>query len=85
MYMYERCLDNECYLIVCSFSRLPVKPKKPEKFWGKHGELVISNYPQDKIAEKEGFTGHIQKEVEDFEYRHGYFRPYETRVYLYHF
>ena len=30
IYMYERSLGNEAYLIICSFSRLPVKPKKPE-------------------------------------------------------
>ncbi|RKM62035.1 alpha-glucosidase [Butyrivibrio sp. CB08] len=46
IYMYERCLDDEAYLVICSFSRLPVKPKKPEKFRGKRGELVLCNYEQ---------------------------------------
>ncbi len=46
IFMYERCLDKEAYLVICSFSRLPVKPKKPEKYKGKRGELVLCNYEQ---------------------------------------
>ena len=46
IYMYERCLGDESYLIICSFSRLPVKPKKPEKYKGVHGELILCNYKE---------------------------------------
>ena len=45
IFMYERSLDDESYLIICSFSRFKVHVRLPEKFKGKKGTLVLSNYP----------------------------------------
>ena len=99
IYMYERYLDGESYLVICSFSRLPVKAHKPEKFAGKRGKLVLCNYPdlagskgkpvQDhKKNEKSLLTSgdiieNIQQELNELELKKGYLRPYETRVYRY--
>ena len=67
IYMYERFIDGESYLIICSFSKSFVKARKPKKFAGKHGELVLCNYPGK-------WTDPHKK---------GLLRPYETRVYRY--
>ncbi len=69
IYMYERSLNGESYLIICSFSRLPVKAHKPEKFVGKRGKLMLCNYPT--------LSGTKTRTMR------GYFRPYETRIYRY--
>ena len=69
IYMYERSLNGESYLIICSFSRLPVKVHKPEKFVGKRGKLMLCNYPT--------LSGTKTRTMR------GYFRPYETRIYRY--
>ncbi len=83
IYMYERSLNDESYLIICSFSRLPVKPRKPEKFWRRRGELVLCNYTDEERQEKDSFAAFVAQEIEELEHRHGYLRPYETRVYRY--
>ena len=83
IYMYERSLGHESYLIICSFSRLPVKPKKPEKFWGKRGELVLCNYEDNPENDKDSFASFVAREIEELEHRHGYLRPFEVRVYRY--
>lgn len=82
IYMYERSLDGESYLIICSFSRLPVKAHKPSKFAGRHGELVLCNYPKEPVSYN-GVFDHIEQELSEIELRKGYFRPFETRVYRY--
>jgi oligo-1,6-glucosidase len=67
IFMYERSLGKESYLIICSFSRLPVRAHKPEKFKGHKGELVLCNYEgESKLLHKKGLL-----------------RPFETRVYRY--
>ena len=60
IYMYERSLDGESYLVICSFSRLPVRAHKPAKFAGRHGELVLCNYP-DLKADKKHSKKHSEK------------------------
>ena len=82
IYMYERSLDGESYLIICSFSRLPVKAHKPPKFAGRHGELVLCNYPKEPVSYN-GVFDHIEQELSEIELRKGYLRPFETRVYRY--
>ncbi|MCR5403456.1 MAG: alpha-glucosidase [Butyrivibrio sp.] len=89
IYTYERSLGDDSYLIICSFSRLPVKPKKPKKFSGKHGELVLCNYPK-KMNARSGddsagrrVIDKVQGELDEIELKHGFFRPYEVRVYRY--
>lgn len=82
IYMYERSLDGESFLIICSFSRFPQKAHKPKKFAGRHGELVLCNYPKKPINYG-GILGPIEQELSEFELKKGYLRPYETRVYRY--
>lgn len=82
IYMYERSLDGESFLIICSFSRFPQKAHKPKKFAGRHGELVLCNYPKKPINYG-GILGPIEQELSEFELKKGYLRPYETRLYRY--
>ncbi|MBQ7616189.1 MAG: glucohydrolase, partial [Butyrivibrio sp.] len=82
IYMYERSLDGESFLIICSFSRFPQKAHKPKKFAGRHGELVLCNYPKKPINYG-GILGPIEQGLSEFELKKGYLRPYETRVYRY--
>ena len=82
IYMYERSLDGESYLVICSFSRLPVKAHKPPKFAGRHGELVLCNYPKEPVSYN-GVFDHIEHELSEIELQKGYLRPFETRVYRY--
>ncbi len=44
LFVYERVLDNERYLIICSFSRLPYKMRIPKPYKNANGELVLCNY-----------------------------------------
>lgn len=83
IYMYERSLDDESYLVICSFSRFPVKANKPEKFSGCHGELVLCNYPDLKTDPHAGIVGNIHLGLTEQELKKGHLRPYETRVYRY--
>ncbi len=46
IYMYQRSLDDESYLIICSFSRLPVRAHMPSELHGKRKKLILCNYPQ---------------------------------------
>ena len=82
IYMYERSLDGESFLIICSFSRFPQKAHKPKKFAGRHGELVLCNYPKDPI-DYGGLLSHVEHGLSELELKKGYLRPYETRVYKY--
>ena len=82
IYMYERSLDGESFLVICSFSRLPQKAHKPKKFAGRHGELVLCNYPKDPI-DYGGLLSHVEQGLSELELKKGYLRPYETRVYRY--
>ncbi len=97
LYVYERALGNEVYVIVCSFSRLPVKLRLPDKYPESEGELVLCNYPEDAWKYKSVMQQHkgnlrkevdeiveqVQEDVESFELKHGMLRPYEARVYRY--
>jgi oligo-1,6-glucosidase len=46
IYMYQRSLDDESYLIICSFSRLPVRVHLPKELKNKRKKLVLCNYRQ---------------------------------------
>ncbi len=90
IFMYERSLGNESFLVICSFSRLPVRAHKPKKFWGKKGELILCNYEEHPEAHEEAgkaqkIIEHVEIKLSDYEHRKGLLRPYETRVYRYHF
>ena len=95
LFVYERSLGKEVYVIVCSFSRLPVKLCLPSKYPEGEGELVLCNYPDEAwkyksvmevgrhehFKEADEIIDHVQEDVQDFELRHGMMRPYEARVY----
>ena len=51
LYVYERVLDNERYLIICSFSRLPHRMRIPDSYQGKTGELVLCNYSDKPLKD----------------------------------
>ncbi|WP_026495638.1 alpha-glucosidase [Butyrivibrio sp. WCD3002] len=44
IYVYERAYENIRYLIICSFTRLPLTVRIPTEYEGKKGELVLCNY-----------------------------------------
>ncbi len=51
LYIYERVLENERYLIVCSFSRLPHRMRIPDSYKGSTGELVLCNYSDEPLKD----------------------------------
>lgn len=51
LYIYERALNNERYLIICSFSRLPHRMRIPDPYKGKTGELVLCNYSDKPLKD----------------------------------
>ncbi len=50
LYVYERVLNNEKVLVVCSFKENSVKFKAPAGYDLTKGELVLSNYSDNKIV-----------------------------------
>ena len=50
LYVYERVLNNEKLLIVCSFKENSVKFKAPAGYDLTKGELILSNYSDNKIV-----------------------------------
>lgn len=50
LYVYERVLGNEKLLVVCSFKENSVKFKAPAGYDLTKGELVLSNYCDNKIV-----------------------------------
>ena len=50
------------FLIICSFSRLPVKVSIPNKFIGKKGQLMLCNYPDRKQMMSEYIGKHPVKD-----------------------
>ncbi|MBR4668085.1 MAG: alpha-glucosidase [Butyrivibrio sp.] len=95
LYVYERRLGKEVYIILCSFARIPVKLRLPGKLREEDGELVLCNYPEDafkyksvmqrnrRIHSKEvdEVVEKVNEDLQNFELKHGMMRPYEARVY----
>lgn len=50
LYVYERVLNNEKILVICSFKENSVKFKAPAGYDLTKGELVLSNYSDNKIV-----------------------------------
>lgn len=50
LFTYERVLDNEKALVVCSFREGSVKFKAPKGYELEKGELVLSNYKDNRIV-----------------------------------
>ncbi len=48
VYMYDRVYKNISYLIICSFSRIPVMVNLPGSYRKREGILVLSNYEKTK-------------------------------------
>ena len=84
IYMYERKQGKERYLIVCSFSRLPVKPHPPKEYVGHKGKLVLCNYA-GHTRRKNSMWNLAHEYMDQMAVDHGMFRPYEVRVYRYEF
>ncbi|MCR5487697.1 MAG: alpha-glucosidase [Lachnospiraceae bacterium] len=87
IYLYERRLGKMRYLIICSFVRRPVRVRLPEAYQNRRGRLLLCNYP--KTVKKEELNlyapeGDSVKELLVSKIAdHGYFRPYEARVYAF--
>lgn len=95
LFVYERSLNSEVYVIVCSFSRLPVKLRLPDIYPEVSGELVLCNYPEESREERNArkgerakikkdvdeILGPVKEDIESFEIRHGMLRPFEARIY----
>ena len=89
IYMYERRLGDICYLVICSFSKLPVRVRIPHEFVGKKAKLVISNYHESSenghrlrkaakaVLSSDYFSNDGMKDAIGKEW----FAPYEARVY----
>ena len=81
VYMYERSLGKVRYLIVCSFSKLPMRLKIPKSYVGRKGQLLLCNYPQGPQVMADKLKDRLKQEVNLLEWQHGMLRPYEARVY----
>ena len=81
IYMYERSLGDECFLIVCSFCGFPVKLHLPDKYIMRKKKLVLCNYPRRHEMTDENMLQQINDEILTLEARHGMLRPYEARIY----
>ena len=81
VYMYERSLGKVRYLIVCSFSKLPMRLKIPRSYVGRKGQLLLCNYPQGPQVMADKLKDRLKQEVNLLEWQHGMLRPYEARVY----
>ena len=81
IYMYERVLDDEVYLIVCSFAGVPVRLHLPDKYVSKKKKLVLCNYPRKTDRTHENILQQIKDDAHLLEARHGLLRPYEARIY----
>ncbi len=81
IYMYERSYGNICYLIICSFSRLPVRVRIPSSYVGRKGRMVLCNYPKGPQVMADNLKDRIRQEVNMSATEHGMFRPYEARIY----
>ena len=85
IYVYERKMEQERYLIICSFSRLPVRLKLPGEYEGREKELILCNYPENVEDIPARKLKAIGDELLNLEFAHGMLRPYETRVYRFLF
>ena len=50
LYLYERRLNGECILILCSFSAQEQKYRLPKGFAEQAAELLLCNYPKKGSA-----------------------------------
>ncbi len=85
VYMYERSQGRVRYLIVCSFTRLPMRLKIPKAYVGKKGQLLLCNYPKGPEMMAGRLKERLKQEVSLLEWEHGMLRPYEARVYRFRF
>ncbi|MBR1877037.1 MAG: alpha-glucosidase [Lachnospiraceae bacterium] len=69
IYMYSRTCGCTSYLILCSFSRLPVPFHLPKTYAGKAGKLVLSNYPKDSRKEIPGFLRPYESRIYKYRFK----------------
>ena len=80
LYLYERRLEDTAYLVICSFAGFPVRVPMPKPFAGKKGRLVLCNYPKEE-KKADNLLEKTQQKVDAAATKHGWFRPYEARIY----
>ncbi|WP_010239842.1 glycoside hydrolase family 13 protein [Clostridium arbusti] len=51
IYAYIRNLNNEKLLVICNFSKYIMDFEVPKELKGKEAEMLISNYPEEKIVD----------------------------------
>ncbi len=81
IYMYERRLSEERYLIICSFSKRPVRIKYPKEYAGKKGKLILCNYRKNVNKSPQTLWELANSEMNKLAVKHRMLRPYEARVY----
>lgn len=81
LYIYERVLGEVHYLIICSFSHLPLRCPIPKSYVGKKGQLVLCNYPEEEREGAEKLKQKARQLAEQIVTERGMLRPYEARVY----
>ncbi len=81
IYMYERRLGNDRYLVVCSFSRIPVKIAVPGELAGLKRKLVLCNYPGREKPKPGSVFDLSIRAMNKLAVKHHMFRPYEARIY----
>ena len=81
IYMYERVLGEVRYLVICSFTMLPVRVRIPQAYAGRKGQLMLCNYPPEEQSEPHSLKECASREINRLTEGHGMFRPYEARVY----
>ncbi len=80
LYLYERRLPGSVCLVICSFAGFPVRVPMPKPFRGKRGKLILCNYPKN-APKAENLLRKTEQKIENAAVAHGWFRPYEARVY----
>ncbi len=88
LYVYERKYEDVRYLIICSFTKFPLKVRFPKEYENLKGQLVLCNYVNSdskgegyKDSLDEGLRDKMHSTVSKIAAEHGFFRPYEARVY----
>ena len=66
LYVYERTYGEERILVICSFSKQPLRFHLPGAFRGQEAKVILDNYPKKDRLENDGAVHWLQ--------------PYEVRV-----
>ncbi|WP_026506262.1 alpha-glucosidase [Butyrivibrio sp. NC3005] len=83
IYMYERVLENDKYLIICSFSKYKHSYKLPDEYINLRGEMILSNYRKCEILGCDDLNLQLKNKYRllDRLKNADVLEPYEARVY----